>query len=346
MREALSWTAVLLAALTAQPAMAQDDIPETSGFGGFVLVGAGYFNVESNLIVTGAPLVSDVGNAQIASIFDAPTSGSSGAVPFSAELNYTFAGTRTQLFFGNRLEDMLRLDVVFGIGVRQELPDKSILAASLLVTPAELKFWSDPYVEGEDRTPTALNWPGLRLRWARILKTGLEVTATARRYRHDEENSGDWLISQGRLTPQDQPLLNRDGDILELQALYRIDVKRHRFEPTVRYIDDNHDGAAMANSGYSLQLTYLYLSPKVVLDANVLYGNRKGDAVHPVYGEALDADRWGAALTALIPVTLFNSRAWSVFVSGEVLRVKANIDFFDTRLAELMAGLIWRAPRR
>ena len=140
---------VLLFAIGNTPALSQDDIPTTSGFSGFILFGVGYVNVESNLIVTGAPLVADVGTPQIDSIFSSPSAESAPATPFVGELSYTFASTRTQLFFGNRLEDVLRLDVVFGLGVRQELPDSSIFAASFLMTPARLKLWSDPYIEGD-----------------------------------------------------------------------------------------------------------------------------------------------------------------------------------------------------
>lgn len=345
MSRAVFWTTVLLVALTSRPVVAQDNIPKTSGFSGFVLAGPGYANVESSLLVTGSPLLDDVGNTQIESIFDPPSSNSAPAFLFGGELNYTFASTRTQLFFGNRLEDLLRLDLVVGLGVRQELPDESILAASLLLTPLELKFWSDPYIEGEDRERTGLYFPGVRLRWGRILKTGLELTATFRQYRHDEEESGDWLIGEGRLNPDQQPLLDRDGDILRLQALYRIEVKRHRFEPAVRYVNDDHNGAAIANKGYSLRLTYLYLSPKVVLDANVIYGNREADEAHPVYGEVLDADRWAAGLAAFIPVRLFKSSGWSVLVGGEIFRENANIDFFDSRIGMVWAGLVWRHRR-
>ena len=336
---------VLVAAVISHPVLGQDSIPTTSGFSGFALAGPGYFNVETNLIVTGSPLLDDVGNIQIDSIFDPPPSQTAPALLLAGELNYTFASTRTQLYVGNRLEDILRLDIAVSVGVRQELPDESILAASLLATPFDLKVWSDPYVEGEDRTRTELDFPGVRLRWARILKTGLELTATARKYRHDEEKSGDWLVSQGRLAPNQQLLLDRDGDILTLQALYRIDRKQHRFEPAVRYINDNHDGAALAKKGYALQLTYLFRSPKVVLDANVLYGRRKADEIHPIYGKILETDRWGAALTAFIPVKAFKSSRLSVFVTAEIFREDANIDFYDAKVSSLSAGLVWRHVR-
>jgi len=345
MNNTVIFTSFLLIAFVCGPVIAQDNIPKTSGFSGFVLGAPGYFNVESNLIVTGSPLLKDVGSPQIESIFAAPSSQSAPAFILGGELDYTFASTRTQLFFGNRLEDILRLDIAFGLGVRQELPDESILAGSFLFTPLQLKFWSDPYIEGEDRKGTDLNFPGFRLRWGRILGTGLELTVTDRFYRFDEEKSGDWLIGEGRLDPAKQPMLDRDGDILRLQALYRIDVKPHRFEPVIRYVNDYHNGAAIANKGFSLQVTYLYLSPKVVLDANLVYGKRKADEVHPVYDKVLDADRWGAALAAFIPVTLFETSGWNVFAGAEVFQENANIDFFDSRIASISAGLIWRYRR-
>ena len=338
--------AVLLGAAAVQPVLALDNIPTTSGFSGFGLIGPGYFNVETNLIVTGSPLLDDVSSARIDSIFTSPQSQSAPALLVAAELNYTFASTRTQLFAGNRIEDVLRLDIAVGLGVRQELPDGSIIAASLLTTPLDLEVWADPYIEGEDRKRTDLDFPGVRLRWGRILNTGLELTATTREYRHDEENSGDWLIGQGRLTPGQQPLLDRDGDILTLQALYRIESAQHRFEPAIRYIDDNHDGAALAKKGYALQLTYLFRSPKVVLDANLTYGSRKADETHPVYSETLDTDRWGAALTAFIPVKAFKSSRLSIFITGEIFQENANIDFYDSRVGSLSAGLIWRHIRQ
>jgi hypothetical protein len=346
LRKTLVLTSLLLILLAVNAAEAQDQIPETSGFSGYGLLGPGYFNVESNLIVTGAPLLSDVGEPQIESIFDGPSAQSSAAFLLALEINYTFASTRTQLFLGNRIEDLLRLDIAYGLGVRQELPDGSILAASFLLTPLHLKFWADPYVEGEDRKATELNFPGFRLRWGSILGSGLELTLTDRFYSFDEEKSGSWLVDEGRLDPREQPVLNRDGDVLRFQMLYRFYLKnQHRFEPALRLVNDRHEGAAIANKGFSFRLTYLYISPKVILDANGVWGQNRSDAIHPVYGEVLDASRWGAALTAFVPVNLFQKNGWSVFAGVEIFEENVNVDFFDSRIASINVGLIWRHRR-
>jgi len=332
-----------LLALAWHPVAAQDDIPKTSGFSGFAIAGGAYFNVASNLLVGGSPIVlDDVGDPQIASLFDAPPTNSSPGLVAGGELNYTFSSTRTQLFFGNRLEDLLRLDMVVGLGVRQQVGSAGILAASMLRTPVELKFWADPYIVDEDRQSTDLDFPGFRLRWSQIFGTGLELTVTDRFYRFDKESSGNWLVSEGQLRPEQQSLLGRDGDILRIQALYRIDVKRHRFEPAARWIDDDHDGAAIANTGYSLQLTYLYRSPKVILDANVIYGVREAREVNPIYDTLVVTDRKAAGLTAFFPVKRFASSVLSVFASGEFFREDANIDFYDTSVEMVSLGLLWR----
>ncbi len=338
-RYGLAW--VLLFA--SHSALAQDSVPETSGFSGFFIAALGYFKVESNQIATGAPLLDDVSNEVIPSIFESPQSRSSPTFLFGGEIDYTFARSRTQIFFGNRLEDLLRLDLVVGLGVRQELPDKSILAASLLATPLDLKFWTDPFVESEARVKTGVDVPGIRLRWGRILKTGLELTATYREFRYDNETSGDWLIGQGRLNPADKPLLKRDGTTSRLQVLYRIDVaKKHRFEPAFRFIEDDLDGAAVANKGFSAQLTYLYRIPKLILDANIIYGRREADAVHPVYGKTLESDRYGVALSAFFPIKRFRSSVLNIMVGAEAFQEDANIAFYDSGAQSVSFGVLWR----
>ncbi len=324
---------------------AQDQIPQTTGFSGYVLTGPGIFNVKSNLLVSGPPLVQDVGQEQTNSVFDAPSFQTALAWPLAGEVNYTFAESRTQLFFGNRLEDILRLDVPFGLGIRQELKDSSIVALSALFTPLELKFWEDPYVEGEDRVKTGLQLPGLRFRWGKMFKTGLEFTATMRWYRYDRERSGEWLVGQGRLDVEEQPLLERNGRSLRLQLLYRFQWERHRLEPTFRYVDNNRDGGAVADSGYSLRMTYLYLSKKFLLDANMIYGRRDGKEIHPVYDQKFGADRLGVAMSVFVPIKFLNGKGWNIWISGELYNENANIDFFKSQLSAVMGGLMWRHRR-
>lgn len=343
----LVYAAATVLALSWQPVAAVDRIPETSGFSGFANGGVTFWNVASNELVGGSPIVlRDVGNVRIRSIFDAPSANTSPGLFAGGEIDYTFSSTRTQLFFGNRLEDLLRMDLVFGLGVRQEIGNAGIVAASYLMTPVELQFWTDPFIEGEDRKPTDVTFPGFRLRWGEIFGTGFEFTVTDRFYKFANESSGDWLISEGRLDPAQQSLLDRNGDILRFQALYRVDIKPHRFEPAIRWVNERHDGAAIATTGFDLKLTYLYRSPKVILDANGVFRSREGKEANPVYGKVMDTKQLGAALVAFFPVKRYTSSVLSVFVGGEVFHQNANVDFYDTSVDMVMAGVIWNYIKR
>ena len=112
-------------------------------------------------------------------------------------------------------------------------------------------------------------------RVAQLVRTSILTVPTIARgsprfFRFDQERSGDWLVSKGRLDAQDAPRLNRNGDVLRLQALYRFEWGVRRREPAFRWVDDYHEGAAIANTGYELQLTYVHVRPKVIVDANLL----------------------------------------------------------------------------
>ena len=76
-RRTLLWIAVILLTLAWGPTEAQDQIPESSGFGGFFMGGGAYFNFASNMLVGGSPMVrTDVGEPRIESIYDAPPTSS------------------------------------------------------------------------------------------------------------------------------------------------------------------------------------------------------------------------------------------------------------------------------
>jgi actin-related protein len=120
--------AAFLLSVFATTAYAIEPIPKESGFSGFVNAGAAYLDVENNMIAGND--LGDVGKDTIGSIFDSPDSESDVIPILNAEVRYTFASTRTQLFVGNRLEDFLRFDLATLAGVKQELPDESILSVA------------------------------------------------------------------------------------------------------------------------------------------------------------------------------------------------------------------------
>jgi len=325
---------------------ALNSIPTTSGFGGFLAIGSGSVSAQTNVIASGPVVLGrPAGYKNIESIFSSPVTKSQVGGICCGEINYTFAKSKTQLFFGNRLEDLLRMDVPFSLGVRQELKDSSILALQVITTP-NVGIWKDPYVENEDRESTGIILPGVRLTWGRVFKTGLEVAASYRFLTLDAERSGESLIQQNQLNPDLQRLLDRNGKLLRLQALYSLKINRHRIEPLIQYNSEILDGAAMATKGYVFRVNYLYPTRKVIFDANFSFGSRLGQAVNPIYNERLEAVRYGGVFAAFVPVKLGNSRRWSIFALVEYLREEANINFYDAQSHAILGGLTYRNLRR
>ena len=343
-RIAAATTLLLVGATPALPA--QDVIPQTSGFGGYGAFALAAAAGRTSFFASGAPLLGPITRPLITSIFEAPEPLRAPALLVGGEVNYTFASTRTQLFIEQSLEDAFQLDVLVRLGVRQELPDKSILTVAGIVTPLPQKLWIDPYVEGVAREFEKANQPGFRIRWRRILGTRLELTFTDRYYLFDAEQSGQWLVGQGRLDPDDVDLLDRNGDNKSFTAAYRIQAASHLFEPSVAWVRDDRDGAAMANDGFGARLNYRYVNPRIVVDANIEYVRRQHDALHPVYGERVSRDRIGGAIVAAVPIEVFGSTKWNLWAMTEYIHEQSNVDFFISRLVGLTLGVGWRGLRQ
>jgi len=343
-RLATAATLVLLGAAPALPA--QDAIPRTSGVGGLGVFGLAVYSGRTNFFASGPPLLGAITRPVIASVFAEPEQLKAPGVAVGGEVNYTFANTRTQLFIASALEDVIQFDVAIQLGVRQELPDKSVLTVAGIVTPLPQKLWVDPYVEGRVRDFDRANFPGFRIRWGGILGTGLQLAFTDRFFVFDAEQSGQWLVEQGRLDPDDVDLLDRNGDNLSFQAAYRIRTGPHRFEPSVTYGRDDRDGGAVASDGFGARLNYRYLNPKIALDANLAYGQREHDEIHPIYGERISRDRVGTSITAAVPIELLGSKQWNLWSTVEYIFESANVAFFEQRITAVTLGIGWRGLRQ
>jgi hypothetical protein len=303
----------------------------------------GYINGQSSQVYKGTPALNPIGNPIIHSIYDTPEINGTGILGISGELSYTFGKSRTQLHIGNRLEDFLRLDVTFGLGVRQELNDSSIIALTLLHTPTSLKFWSDPFVEDETRVETNLNFPGLRFRWNRILRTPLEFTAVARRYVFANETSGQWLSNEQRISESEKELLNRNGMIYRLMIAYLFEFNGHKLLPSIRYNLDNHQGAAVFNQGYDAKFTYIYFNKKILLDINLAFGQSSAQENHPVYNKIYKTNRYLAGCNLFIPILSFKKSHLNLLIFSEYLLSDANIAFYKSSYSALGLGLLWKA---
>jgi hypothetical protein len=207
-------------------ATALEPIPKESGFGGFIRPGVSYLNYKSNMVASF--LGYDLSEKKINSLDDSPDSESTGLVLVPFSLQYTFASTRTQLFLGTDLTDLIRFDLTQQLGVKQEIGKLGILQGGILFSSIPAKVWKDPYVVDKNRKDTNRTSNGMRLAWDRIGGSQLQLQYTYRKIDISSEKSGDFL----GLTGAEKNLLKRDGDRHVGEAVYRFRfAKKHTLNP-------------------------------------------------------------------------------------------------------------------
>ncbi|MGD8776542.1 MAG: DUF2860 family protein [Syntrophobacterales bacterium] len=328
--------------LGADLARALEPIPDESGFSGFVRPGVGYMSFKTNLVASF--LGFDLSEKKNDSLNDSPDSESTAIalIPFSVA--YTFASTRTQVFLGTDIVNLIRFDYSQQLGVKQGIGSFGILQAGYLFSSIPAKVWKDPYLVNQNRSDTKRNSNGLRLTWDRIFNTQLQVQFTYRNIDISSERSGDSL---GFLTSNDRDRLKRDGDQYGLEVLYRFDItEKHRLTPAFTYTLDDRDGDAMSSDTYDIQLTYGYSGDPFTVIVNGFIGWADYDKKNPIYDKTQDDDRFGvnAQIYYTNPWgwTLLNSKPMQFYISAAYIDIDSNIDFYDQEAIFTTVGVGFR----
>lgn len=339
-----SWfliTLVFSLAAFIMPAHAIQPIPEETGFSGFVNVGIGAMEFETNMIAGNA--IGDTGDDVITSLEDSPDSESSATPVLNFEASYTFAESRTQIFAGNRLEDLVRYDLSTLVGIRQELKDKSIVSIAYVFTSFPTEVWEDPYVINQKREETDRTSDGLRLGYDKILGTKFEAEFTWRDVSLDDEKSGQTQLVGSDITAEQAKLLDRNGDVYVTKLTYPfvIKEKRHILVPTLDYTIYDLDGDAMAFDRYGLLLSYLFNTEKVNLITNLYVGRSEFDEENPIYDKTREDDVAGATISAF----------WKKFLGVPKMSLvgtlayydsDSDIDFYDTTITMGTVSVLYR----
>ena len=311
----------------AQPAR----IPQESGFSGFVSGGAGFWRVEDNMVKKiGGFRVSD---DDINSIDDKPKSETSVTPIFTYNLRYTFASTRTQIFLGSQLEDLLRFDTTTLLGVRQELPDQSILGVAYVFAPFVSEVYRDPYRENTNRDGTDRNINGVRLSYENILSSDFSFQYTYRNIDLSTESSGsDPALG---LTGSEQDRLDRNGDQHDLEVLYRYVVEsggsKHTFLPSFQYSYFDLDGSAMTYDYFLFNLNYRFDVQKFAIAVNGYYGYADYDKRNPIFGKTREDDRYGFSVLGFYK-HIFGVQGLHLNPLVTINRSDSNIDFYKSEV--------------
>ena len=331
-------TIILL--LSANFATALDPIPKESGFSGFIRPGVGYLNYKSNMVASF--LDYDLSDKKINSLNDSPNSESTAIVNVPFSLQYTFASTRTQLFLGTDLADLIRFDLAQQFGVKQEIGRLGLLQGGILFSGVPAKVWKDPYVVDKNRDETSRTSNGGRIAWDRIFGSQLQLQYTYRKIDVSREKSGNFL----GLTRAEKNLLERNGDRHVGEILYRFRFgQKHMLSPAFIYSYNDRDGDAMKNDAYDFQLTYGYGGDTFTFTGNAFIGQADYDDRNPIYDKKQDDDRYGIQGTLYYKNPwdwrLFGSNPMNFFVGAAFAETDSNIDFYDQEAIMVSGGVFF-----
>jgi len=316
--------------------MAAEPIPDKSGYSGFVLMGAGYIDAESNTVAGNS--VMDIGNPTVDSVFSSPQSSDDVHPVLTGEVRYTFAEKRTQLFFGNSIEDLTQLDITQLAGVRRESREAGTFGLFYVFSSIPPEAYEDPYLAGSPRRETDRESQGVRFEWDSILGSRFDLQFTYRDINIDVERSGQAL----GLSAQDQLLLDRNGDQIAIVLDYtHIISPRHILQPQIGYRDSDYNGGAVANDSTFVQLTYVYRKDRWTLITNALVGKTDYNENNPIYGKPQDSDQLLLGTTISYQLPVANQR-WSANALITYVDSDSDIDFHDNTVVSAIFGLGYR----
>jgi hypothetical protein len=328
----------LVVILAGSPASALDPIPQKPGFSGYIQPGVGYLSIESNTV---AKILSfDLSDQRIDSLDDEPDSESTVIFTAPFKLAYTFANRRTEVFLGTEVGDLLSFDSAQQLAVKQDIGSLGVFQAGLLFS-GNVKVWRDPYLTGRDRDDTGRQNVGGQLVWDKFLGSNLELEYVYRKVDITNESSGN---SIAELTNADRDRLDRNGAVHRASIGYLLEFgDHHKLRPQIGMNYDDLDGEAMANTGYNLQLTYLYNLDPVSLVLNGYFGQADYDKRNPVFGKTREDDLYGASASVYYTNpwgwSLLGSQSARFFVTGAYGGADSNIDFYNQQVALGLVGM-------
>ncbi len=337
-RKTFSFISMLV---VATPAFAIDPMPAEAGYSGFFRPGAGYVEMETNMIAEFSGF--EFSNDPITSLTQSNDSESTALVMMPFNLAYTFDSLQTQVFFGTQITDLARFDFTQKAGVKRKIGEQSLFQASLLFSGFVAEVWSDPYVTNQPRVGTDRDIAGLELAWDKIGGHDFEIIYSFRSIDIDDERSGQFL----GLTAAQQALLDRDADQHALELVVTMDLEgNHSLVPSFKYMNDDRDGAARANDQFTLKLTYAYQTKPTVVLVNGFWGMADYDQFNPIYVQKQEDDILGFGVT-VFKLNPWDWRLWGsnpvrLYVEAAYYERDADIDFYDEKLTMVTAGILAR----
>ena len=334
-------TTALVCGLTFELASAAPiaPIPAESGVSGSIVGGVSQSTYTSNLV---AGPGGDSSRKTTSSLYESATSESSAGPLFTGELNYTFGESRTQIYFGTELEDLVRYDLSFQLGARKALSNGGIVYGSFLFSGVPTEVYTDPYVVNTPRAQTDRKSSGARIGLQNAFGSGFGAQLSVRDVSLGEELSGTQLVIDNVISAEEQKLLNREGSHMDISLSYTFRLgESHLIVPEIKVDKVDLDGGARARDQIGATLAYFYNSAKWSLVTTAFFSQSDMDETNPIYDTKESVDNLGASVV-LTYNQLFNTEDLSLFVSAAAGEANSNIDFYDQDLVSSSLGVIYQ----
>jgi len=331
-----STSIILSVAYTGNTAHAVGLIPTETGWDGTVILGGIYADYSSSMIA--GVNIANVSDSTITSLINSPDSVGTALPLISLDIKYTFSDSRTQIFYGDSVEDIVRFDSTTQLGIRHELSDKSILQLSYLFNLTGTEIWTDPYVTNQTRNMTDRKSTGLRLGYYSIAGSKINAEIGNRNIEIKDERSG---LEQLSLIPSDAQLLNREGSETSYRIRYNANDGQHNYTPEITYVMFDADGKAMAYDALTFKLTHNYNNARFSTFTSIYFSNSDFHKSNPIYNTIRSDDTFGLGFT-LIDRKLFGAKDWSALASIVYAKRDSNIDFYTSDINLISLGAMYR----
>lgn len=303
-------------------------LPNESGWSGFLLGGVNTISYKSNFYS------GDDSKERIDGRGNADRASSVGPL-LNADIRYTFADTRTQVFLGNLIQDAIRFDFTQQLGIRQEMSNKGIVAGSVVFNAMPIEQWSDPFAVSVERQSTDIKSKGVRFAWDKIWGSNFYSSLTTRNIEVDDERSGS------QFDAATMAKLDRNGKMHAMDLSYQWHISPGQLlEPAFIFRQADLDGSAQSYKSNGLQLTYAKRASQWSFVSNVYLGQTKYDDANPIFNQNADSDELAVTGTFFWH-RLFGFAPLSATLTAGYAKSDSKISFYDTESTMFSTGLLY-----
>jgi len=330
---ALTWTTLL-----ANPAYSQ---PESDDFEpGFKGTARVFMGISSSKSLS---QVSDENN-KIDSLDQDANSETEFMVFPMFNLEYTLSNRATTLFAGKADVDVIQGDFLFKTGIRQKLPDNTVVSLSYIpnIGIIDDEVWKDPYLTGVKRSKTDRDSMAVALEVESLFGTPVYLNYTFASQEIDDEASGQSLLAAGAITAEEVTRLSRDSDAHIVESGFQIPLGGpFMMEAGIVYARNDAVGDAMSFDNYGADLSLLFRQPAFMVMASTSFNYADFDETHPVFDTRRQDNTYSANIGIEIPSPM-GFDTMSLMIMADYGTRCSNITFYDNEEYSLGAGITYR----